>query len=316
MSHNHDHHDHGHSHAHHHHHASSGKKLLAALGLTLSFAGVEVAVGFWSGSLTLIGDAGHMATDSVALGLAAAAAWLSQRPPSERHSYGLGRVEVVAAMVNALLMLAVVVGIAVEAVERLAQPTSVRGGAVLLVAALGLFINGLVAWILMRGESNLNVRAALLHVLGDLLGSVAAITAGAVIYFTGWNLIDPILALLVSFLILYSTLHLLRESLHVVMEGVPRHLDLPTIGLRMAGVEHVQSVHDLHIWTLSSGQVALSAHVVIKDMGHWDTVLHNLRELLAHDYDIDHVTLQPERDEHVLQPMDYHEPVEPQSSAS
>jgi len=309
--HGHEHHDHGH-----HHHASSGKKLLAALGLTLGFAGVEVAVGFWSGSLTLLGDAGHMATDSVALGLAAAASWLAQRPPSERHSYGLGRVEVVAAMLNALLMLAVVVGIAVEAVGRLSQPTAVRGGAVLLVAALGLLINGLVAWILMRGESNLNVRAALLHVLGDLLGSVAAITAGAVIYFTGWNLIDPILALLVSFLILYSTLQLLRESLHVVMEGVPRHLDLPAIGLRMAALEHVESVHDLHIWTLSSGQVALSAHVVVKDMQRWDAILRQLRELLARDYDIEHVTLQPERDEHVLQPMDYPEPVEPRSSAS
>lgn len=300
-------HDHSHhDHAHHHHvHAASGARLRIALVLTLGFAVVEVLTGFWSGSLALLGDAGHMVTDALALGLAAFASWLAQRPPSHRHSYGLGRAEVIAALLNALLMLAVVTGIAIEAIARLQDPTPVKGGAVMAVAALGLLINILVAYILSRGEANLNVRAALLHVMGDVLGSVAALAAGAVIYFTGWMPIDPILALVVSVLILYSTVHLLRESLHVMMEGVPHHLELPDVGQAMARVDGVSSVHDLHIWTLSSGHIALSAHAVIRDMQDWDAVLLRLREQLEHDYAISHITVQPEVNEHVLQPMSY-----------
>ncbi len=297
-------HNHDHGHGHHHHGATAGRPLRIALLITLLFAIVEAVTGLWSGSLTLLSDAGHMATDALALGLAALAAWVATRPPSDRHSYGLGRVEVVAAMFNALLMLAVVVGIAIEAVDRLNHPTAVRGGAVLGVASLGLIINVLVAWVLSRGESSLNVRAALLHVLGDLLGSVAAVAAGGIIMFTGWVIVDPVLALAVCVLLLYSSLQLLRESLHVMLEGVPHHIDLPAVGRAMAAREHVHSVHDLHIWTLSSGQIALSAHVVLQDMRHWDAVLAALREMLEHEFDIGHVTLQPEVQEHVLHPVD------------
>lgn len=298
-------HDHGHAHGHAHAHgATAGRPLRIALVITLLFAIVEALTGFWSGSLTLLSDAGHMATDALALGLAALAAWVATRPPSDRHSYGLGRMEVVAAMFNALFMLAVVVGIAAEAVGRLQHPTAVRGGAVLGVASLGLVINVVVAWVLSRGDGSLNVRAALLHVIGDLLGSVAAVAAGGIIMLTGWVVIDPILALAVCVLLLYSSLQLLRESLHVMLEGVPRHIDLPAVGRAMATREHVQSVHDLHIWALSSGQIALSAHVVLPDMRLWDAVLGELQEMLEHDFDIGHVTLQPEVNEHVLRPMD------------
>ena len=174
------------------------------------------------------------------------------------------------------------------------------------VAVLGLIINVLVAIILSRGESTLNTRAALLHVMGDLLGSVAAAAAGAVILFTGWTLIDPILALLVSGLLLYSTIQLLRESLDVVLEAVPLHLSLAEIGRTMAGATRVRSVHDLHVWTLSSGHIALSAHVIIDNLRDWEGVLDELRTLLHEHYDIDHITLQPEAvAEHVLRPMDY-----------
>lgn len=286
-------HAHAHDHAH-AHGASAGRALLWGLLLTFGFAGVEALAGWWSGSLALLGDAGHMVTDASALGLAALAAWIAKHPPSARHTFGLARAEVLIALLNALFMLAVVLGIVVEAVKRLQAPVPVQGGMVMGVAALGLLVNLGVAYLLSRGEENINTRAALLHVMGDLLGSVAALTAGAVIHFTGWTPIDPILSIAISLLILLSTFRLLREALHVLMEGVPLHLDLEEIGRAMARTEHVQSVHDLHIWTLSSGSIALAAHVLLDDLKDWQRCLDRLREMLHEDYGIDHVTLQPE----------------------
>ena len=280
--------------------------LIIALLLTLGYAAVEAVVGLWSGSLALLGDAGHMLTDATALGIAALAARLALQPPSPRHSYGLARIEVVAALVNALFMLGVIALIAWEAVARLQTPAPVQGLAVMITAAIGLLINGVVAWLLLHGDGSLNVRAALLHVMGDLLGSVAALAAGTVIWLTGWTPIDPLLALLICGLILYSTLHILREALHVMMEGVPLHLDLREVGQAMAGVAPVKAVHDLHIWTLGSGRVALSAHIVLDQLEHWEQVLTQLEHLLHERYDIDHVTLQPEVTPlHVLRRMPY-----------
>lgn len=284
-------------HHHHHHHApGNGQGLIWSFALTAGFAVVEGAGGWWAGSLALLGDAGHMISDATALGFAALAAWVARQPPSTRHSYGLGRAEVVAAIVNSLLMVAVVVAIAVAAVIRLQKPTPVAGETVMGIAIAGLLINLGVAWLLSRGEHTLNTRAALMHVMGDLLGSVAALTAGAVVYFTGWTPIDPILSLFICVLILYSALRLLREALHVIMEGVPLNLDLREVGQAMAAAQGVRSIHDLHIWTLSSGKVILSAHVVIPDMASWEITLTALRELIHKRFDIDHVTLQPELD--------------------
>lgn len=283
-----------------HHHSeahapATGNALLGALLLTLLFAGVEAVAGWWSGSLALLGDAGHMLSDAVALGLAAAAAWVARRPPSARHSYGLGRAEVVAALINGVLMLGIVAGIVFEALARLHAPQPVAGAAVVGVAAVGLAVNLVAMRLLAHGGNTLNVRAALLHVLGDLLGSVAALVAGGVIWLTGWTPIDPILSIFICVLILFSSLRLLGEALHVIMEGVPPHLDLAEIGRALAGADRrVTSVHDLHVWTLSSGLVALSAHVVIGDMQAWDGILANLRRVLHARYDIEHVTLQPE----------------------
>ncbi len=294
-----------HQHRHHGHHAAaSGRTLLLALLITAGYSVVEALAGWWAGSLALLGDAGHMITDAAALGIAAFAAWLAQKGPSERHSFGLVRVEFVAALVNALFMLVVVVSISVAAIERLLAPSPVNGEAVTLVATLGFGVNLGVAWLLSRGERNLNVRAALLHVMGDLLGSVAAIISGAVISVTGWTPIDPILSLFIVTLILFSSLRLLREALHGLIEGVPFSVSLSEIGQAMAATQDVVSIHDLHIWSLSSDRIALSAHVVLTDMANWEMVLGRLRHLLHERYGIDHPTLQPEAETAIVRWLD------------
>jgi cobalt-zinc-cadmium efflux system protein len=274
--------------------AAAGQVLLWALALTLGFAVIEALAGWWSGSLALLSDAGHMVTDSASLGLAALAAWLARRPPSARHSYGLGRAEIVAALVNAVFMLAVIVTITVVAIQRLRVPQPISGESVTVVALLGLVVNIVVAWLLARGEKTMNTRAALLHVLGDLLGSIAALLSGIVIWATGWLPIDPLLSLAICVLILVSSLRLLREALHALMEGVPFDLSLNEIGAAMAGVAGVRSVHDLHIWTLSSNRTALSAHLVIDDLARWDGILRDVSSMLDERFEIEHVTLQPE----------------------
>jgi len=283
-----------HNHTHGHEHSTESRYLFIALAITLGFAVVEAISGWLANSLALLSDAGHMATDALALGLAALAAWLAKKPPSPRLSYGLLRAEIVAALVNSIFMLFVVLEIIQAAIHRMNHQTDVHGLTVMVVALIGLLINLAVAYVLHHGENTLNKRAALLHVMGDLLGSVAALLSGIIIYYTGWFLIDPILSLLICVLILISTFRLLREVVHVIMEGVPYHLDLQAVGLAMAKVTGVQSVHDLHIWNLSSGNIALSAHVVIIDMRQWQSVLAALKKLLGEKFDINHITLQPE----------------------
>jgi len=287
-------HTHNHLHEHHDHHAAdAGSRLVWALLLTLGFAVVEAFSGFWSGSLALLGDAGHMVTDSASLGFAAFAVWLGKRPPSRRHTYGLGRVETLAALLNVVFMIVVIVVLSVAAIHRVLQPTAVNGEAVTAVAIVGLLINVGVAWLLMHGEQTMNTRGALLHVLGDLLGSVAALVAGAVIMFTGWTPIDPLLSLLISVLVLGSSLRLLREVLRALLEGVPAYLSVDAIGRALAAVPGVSSVHDLHVWTLSSNRIALSAHLLVESFSQWPDVLASARHVLHHQ-GIEHVTLQPE----------------------
>ncbi|MGQ9862796.1 MAG: cation diffusion facilitator family transporter [Thiobacillaceae bacterium] len=282
------------SHDHDHHHTGAGTTLLLATGLTLGFAAVEAGVGLWAGSLALVADAGHMVNDAAALALASGAAWLARRPPSLRHSYGLGRAEFIAALVNSLGLLALVAWLTVTAVERLQTPQAVQGEAVSITAGIGLAINLLVAWLLSRGEKNLNTRAALLHVMGDLLGSVAALLSGLVIAFTGWTPIDPLLSLAIGALILVSSLRLLREALHGLMEGAPFTIDPEAVGRALAGVPGVASVHDLHIWQVKAGEPLLSAHLVVHDIARWESVMEAGHALLAEHFEIHHATLQPE----------------------
>ncbi len=284
---------HGHGHPHTARHADAGSHLVWALFLTLGFAAIEALAGFWSGSLALLGDAGHMLTDSASLGLAAVAVWLARRPPSPRHTYGLGRVETLAALANVLVMIVVVAAISVVAIRRMLSPAAVDAQTVTAVAVIGLFVNLGVAWLLMHGEQTMNTRGALLHVLGDLLGSIAALLSGAVILYTGWTPIDALLSLVICALILASSLRLLREVLQALLEGVPAHLSLEGIGQSLATLPGVRSVHDLHVWTLSSNRIALSAHLVVDSLAQWPAIL-DLAKQALNEQGISHFTLQPE----------------------
>lgn len=262
--------------------------------LIAGFAVIETVGGWLTGSLALLGDAGHMASDAAALALAWFGAWVAGRPASARHSYGLLRAEVLVALLNTLLMLGVVVAIMFEAVERIRSPHAVSASGVMLIAFIGLLVNVYVARHLHYKQHTINHRAALLHVMGDLLGSIAALTAGIVIYFTGWVLIDALLSILIALLILFSTLRLLREVVHMLMEGVPPHLELDTVRQRMTAFANVEDVHHLRIWSLSSEVVALSAHVVIARESAWPRTLQDMRRMLAEEFGIQHVNLQPE----------------------
>jgi cobalt-zinc-cadmium efflux system protein len=274
--------------------ASGGRALALAVVLTTGFAVVEVIGGLWSGSLALLADAGHMATDSAALLFALAANIVARRPASDRHSFGLARAEVIAAFVNALAMLAVVAWIFFEAIERIRGPLEVKGGGVFVIASIGLLVNIVVAWVLSRDRENVNTRAAFIHVLGDLLGSVAAIVAGVVIYFGGPLLADPLLSMFVAALILRSTFGVLKETTLVLMDSVPAGVDYRQVGRALAQIGGVKSVHDLHVWSMVPSRGALSAHVLVEDIARWPAILKQARALLAHDFGIDHVTLQPE----------------------
>jgi cobalt-zinc-cadmium efflux system protein len=272
----------------------AGAALGLAAALTLGFAGVEALGGWWTGSLALLSDAGHMLGDGAALLLAALAGWMARHPPSGRHSYGFGRAEVFAALINGGTLLVIAMVIANEAVARLGQPREVLGGTATLIALAGLAVNlGILKW-LAPHKDDMNARAAALHVLGDTLGSVAALVSGAVIFTTGWTPIDPLASLFICVLIAITSLRLLREAMHALMEGVPLRLSSESVGRTMAAHEGVASVHDLHIWTLSGSRVALSAHVVVRDLSRWERTLHELQDLLRKRFGIEHVTLQPE----------------------
>jgi cobalt-zinc-cadmium efflux system protein len=293
-SHGHDHGGHAHSHVVPGGSAGAQRVLWTVLLLTGGFALVEVVAGFLAGSLALLSDAGHMVTDVAALGLALFANAIARRAPSQRASYGYGRAEVLAAFVNAIIMLAVVAVIAIEAVRRLLEPSPVQGATVFGVALAGLAVNVLCAWQLSRVSGSMNTRGAMIHVLGDLLGSLAAIIAGGVIMATGWMPIDPILSLVVSGLILRSTVQLLKQSTGVLMEGVPTHLDYNAIGKALARLPGVTGVHDLHVWNMTAERAALSAHIALEDGTAWPQTLADAQRMLARDFAIEHVTLQPD----------------------
>jgi len=287
-------HQHGDSRHGHHSEPSGSRPLVIAVALTIGYALVELIGGLWSGSLALLADCGHMVTDAAALVFSLAANKVAQRPASEKHSFGLARAEVIAAFVNSLALLAVVVWLVIEGIGRIRNPHPVNGGAVFVIAALGLIVNLGVAWVLSRHRQNLNMRAALLHVLGDLLGSVGALVAGAVIYFTGYTVVDPLLSMLVSGLILRSTLGILKESTLVLLDSVPAEVEFQEVGNALACLEGVRSVHDLHIWSMVPGRHAVSAHLLVERIERWPQILLEARQLLTRDFGIDHVTLQPE----------------------
>jgi cobalt-zinc-cadmium efflux system protein len=271
---------------------------LRALGLavllTLGFAGVEFFAALMSGSIALMADAGHMVTDATSLFLALVAQIIALRPPSEKSSYGHGRIEALAAFVNSLAMLGIVAWISIEAIQRFSAPREIAGQMVMIVAAIGLGVNVLVAWVLSKDQESLNTKAALIHVLGDLLGSVAALASGLVIYLTGWTPIDPLLSLFVCVLILRSTLNLLKTSAGMLLEHVPDSVDFRRVADELKAMPGICAVHNLHIWEISPGHIALTAHLEISEISQWAATLERIQDMLRRDHGIDHATLQPE----------------------
>lgn len=303
---------HDHSHTHGHGRAptlATGAKhraLAWALGVTGTFLVVEVVGGFLTNSLALLADAGHMATDAAALALALFAVWLARQPATPVRSFGFYRAEVLAALVNAAILILVSFVIFWEAVQRIISPPQVATRPMLVVAVLGLAANAVSAWLLMRSglhAHDLNVRGALLHVVGDLLGSVGTIVAAVVMLVTGWYVADPILSIAIGLLILRSAWRLLWESVDVLLEATPSHIDPVAVRRAMQAVEGVAGVHDLHIWTVTSGFVALSGHVEVDGQRDWHDLLVELATLLRERFGIAHVTLQPEQHRRLPEPF-------------
>ncbi len=268
--------------------------LLTAVLLTFGFALVEVVGGLWSNSLALLSDAGHMLTDSMSLLFALVANRIAARGADRKHTFGHGRVEILAAFVNGCVMVGVIGWLIYEAINRLAVPEAVSGETVMGVALAGLCVNLLVAWSLSRDQKNVNTRAAFIHVMGDLLGSVAAIVTGAVIYMGGPTIVDPILSLVVAMLLIHATYGILRDAVRVLLDGIPEGVDYASVGRRIEAIPSVNHVHDLHVWTMAAGQGAIQCHVHIESPECWPRILDAIREAMRKDFGIDHVTVQPE----------------------
>ena len=269
--------------------------LRSAFAITVSVLLLEAIGGWLTGSVALLADAGHMLTDAGALAIALSAAWMARRPRSAQKSFGYGRAEILAALVNGILLGGVSVGIALEAFERLANPGSVQAGPMLAIAVVGLVANLLAARLLMRASrENLNVRAAFLHVLGDALGSVAAIAAGVSLLLFEFQAADAVAALAIAAVLVVSAVRLVHESVDVLLEGAPRHLDMDEILAEVERVPGVVSVHDLHIWTVSSVFLAMSAHVDLAPGADPEDTRKGVHRLLHQRYAIEHTTIQTE----------------------
>jgi cobalt-zinc-cadmium efflux system protein len=282
--------------------ASRSRAALArTLALTCAFLVVELVAAFWTNSLALLADAGHMLTDAGALGLALFATWIAARPPTPAKTYGYYRAEILAALVNALVLLVVAGAIFAEAWQRLRQPSPVLAGPMALVATAGLGVNLAGAWLLHRdAEASLNVRAAYLEVLSDALSSLAALVAAGLVLATGWTGADPLAGVLIALLIVPRTWSLLKQAVNVLLEGTPPHLALGEIEAAMCAVPGVRRIHDLHVWTLTSGREAMSAHVVVDDVRESDRLLEALHAVLHARFGIDHTTVQLETEPPVV----------------
>jgi cobalt-zinc-cadmium efflux system protein len=289
-------HSHGGAHGHGHDHATHGgsRGLKGALILTTLFLLAEVVGGLISNSLTLLADAGHMFTDVGALAFSLFVVWLARQPATSRNTYGYLRWEILAALLNGAVLLAVSAGIVWEAIQRLRSPQPVETGLMFTIGVAGLVVNALSARLLHSGSGHsLNMRAAYLHVLSDLLGSAAAVVAALFIRYKGWAIADPIGSIVMTLLIVRSSWGLVRESVDVLLEATPAHIDLGKVHDSMQSVSGVESVHDLHVWTLTSGVVAMSAHVLVPEPAHHQAALQAMTRAVAAQ-GIQHVTIQLE----------------------
>jgi cobalt-zinc-cadmium efflux system protein len=280
------------------------RRLALVLVLVAGYLVAEVVGGLWTGSLALLADAGHMGADVAALGLALFAFWLARRPAHPGRTYGHHRAEILAALANGSALVAVSLGIALEGVARLRAPSPVDAAPMLAIAAGGLAVNGIGLWLLHDGrEGSLNLRGAWLHLLSDALGSAAAIAAGVAILAFGWLLADPIASLVIAALVVRSAWTLLRETVAVLMEGAPGHIDVDRVREAIGALPGVASVHDLHVWTITSGMVALSCHVCSDDSEPPARLLRAVQGRLRESFGISHSTVQ-------VEPRDFEEPEE------
>lgn len=288
----------------HHHHATgtevagNRRRLTLALCLTATYMVAEIVGGLAANSLALLADAGHMFSDAAALGLSLVAVMLAQRPATSHRTYGFHRAEILAALTNGAALLALSVLIAREAWERLSDPPDVHGGLMLAVACGGLIIN-LVNLIVLSGgrHHNLNVRGAWLHVMADTLGSVGAIMAGTAIYFFGWRWADPVASFIIATLVLYSAWGLVRETLDVLMEGVPKGISIEEVAAALRRIPGVLDAHDLHVWSLTSGRNIATTHLVIAEEADHQGIIDAANRTLAEQFAIAHATIQVEHDE-------------------
>lgn len=305
-SHNHHHgdgHGHGHGHGHHgHDHApkvtrDNKSRVGFVLLLTLTYMLVEIVGGWLSGSLALLADAGHMLTDGAALALSWFAFYMSERPSDDKRSYGYHRAQILAAFLNALALFGIGLWIIVEAIGRFFAPQPVMGGLLLGVAFVGLLVNIAGFWILSGGDKdNLNLKGASLHIISDMLGSVAAIFAGIIIIKTGWMPIDPILSVLVAVLVLRSAWGLLARSTHILLEGAPEGVDAARIGAALSHIEHVKDVHHVHAWCLTDDKPMVTLHAVLEEGADHNAALAEMQALLKSKFGFEHATIQIEKD--------------------
>ncbi|WP_036233008.1 cation diffusion facilitator family transporter [Marinobacterium litorale] len=290
---------HSHSHSHDHSHGPSptehGRAFIITIVLNSAFVLVEFIYGVIAHSTALMADAGHNLSDVLGLVLAGGAVMLARRAPDQRYTYGLRSSSILAALANAMLLLFACGAIAWEAIERFLDPQPVAGATVMLVAGIGIVINGISALLFMKGrKSDLNIRGAWLHMLADTLVSVGVVAAGAVILVTDWFWLDPIISLVIVAIILLSTLGLLRDSLRLSLNAVPAHIDLQAVQTFLADQSGVEQVHDLHIWGMSTTETALTAHLVMPGGHPGDSELSRISQQLSHDFQIQHTTLQVE----------------------
>jgi cobalt-zinc-cadmium efflux system protein len=274
-------------------HGDRTRSLGWTLALVIAYTVAEVVGGIWSGSLALLADAGHMVSDAAALALTLFAIRFARKAPTAERTFGFHRAEILAALVNGITLIAIALFIFMEAYDRLQQPPVVEGRLMLVVAAGGLVVNLAGLWLLRGSHAHdLNVRGAWLHVFTDALGSVQAIAAGALILMYGWHWVDPLASILIALLVVYSAWSLISQSVHVLMEGAPPHIPVADVRTALKNLDTVKDVHDLHIWSITSGFVALSAHIVVDDGANEGAVLKSSERVLVERFGIRHTTIQ------------------------
>jgi len=285
---------HGHPHSHNH-----DRAFAVGIALNVLFVLVEAFYGWLAGSLALLSDAGHNLSDVLGLLMAWGGFYLARLRPSRKHTYGLGRATIMAAIFNALVLLVAVGGIVWEAIARFSNPVPIEGGIVMLVAAIGVIINGITAWLFMSGsKGDLNLRGAFLHMAADALVSLGVVAAAALFIWTGWTWLDPAISLVIALVILFGTWDLLRHALHLSLDGVPASIELGEVSDYLTTLPGVKAIHDLHVWAMSTSETALTVHLIMPDGQPDDDFLCRVAKALHDEFAIDHTTIQVETGEH------------------